>query len=133
MERVFLDANVLFSAAYRPAAKLAHLWSLPGMRLVSSTYALEEAARNLDEDARPRLTVLASQLEIFAAEISDLTLPVELADKDRPILAAAIASSCDVLLTGDRQHFGKLYGKEIQGVKVQTPAMYLQQIAKRIQ
>ncbi|MDO8813104.1 MAG: hypothetical protein Q7J38_13895 [Gallionella sp.] len=46
-----------------------------------------------------------------------------LPEKDRPILAAAIFHHCDILVTGDRTHFGQLYGKEIQGVSVLSPAM----------
>ena len=46
-----------------------------------------------------------------------------LPDKDRPILAAAIHHRCDILVTGDRTHFGSLYGKAIRGVRVMSPAM----------
>ncbi len=31
MRRVFLDANILFSAAYREKAGLLRLWRLPGV------------------------------------------------------------------------------------------------------
>ena len=44
MDVVFLDANVLFSAAYRSEAGLQRLWDLKGVELVSSMYAVEEAA-----------------------------------------------------------------------------------------
>jgi hypothetical protein len=47
VDRVFLDANVLFSAAYKDAAPLAALWQIPGCRLLTSAYAVEEARRNL--------------------------------------------------------------------------------------
>ena len=60
MDRLFLDANVLFSAAYRPSAGLLQLWKLRNVILCSSRYALEEARINLTEDAqRRRLTRLA--------------------------------------------------------------------------
>ncbi len=48
VDLVFLDANILFSAAYRPAAGLKRLWKLPGARMISSAYAIEETYRNLD-------------------------------------------------------------------------------------
>jgi hypothetical protein len=48
---------------------------------------------------------------------------VNLPEKDRPVLAAAINHHCDILVTGDRTHFGPLYGKIIQGVSVLSPAM----------
>ena len=48
--RLFLDANVLFTAAHNPRGKAALLIDLgkPGhWELYSSAYALEEARRNL--------------------------------------------------------------------------------------
>jgi predicted nucleic acid-binding protein len=46
----------------------------------------------------------------------------ELPEKDRPVLAAAIQSRCDVLLTGDKTHFGPLYGRVLEGVTIHSPA-----------
>ena len=42
-----MDANILFSAAYRSDAGLKRLWKLPGARLITSAYAVEEARRNM--------------------------------------------------------------------------------------
>ncbi len=50
MDRLFLDANVLFSAAYREDAGLVELWKLEDVELVTSAYAFEEARRNLTDD-----------------------------------------------------------------------------------
>jgi hypothetical protein len=47
VDRIFLDANVLFSAAYRENSGLVEIWRLKGVRLLSSSYAIEEARRNL--------------------------------------------------------------------------------------
>ena len=47
MDRVSLDANVLFSAAYASDSGLHQLWSREGITLVTSEFALEEARRNL--------------------------------------------------------------------------------------
>jgi uncharacterized protein len=47
VDRVFLDANILFSAAYRPNAGLRLIWQVPNVELVTSAYAVEEARRNL--------------------------------------------------------------------------------------
>ena len=41
MDRVFLDANVLFSAAYRQDSSLLRLWELKDVELVTSAYAFE--------------------------------------------------------------------------------------------
>jgi hypothetical protein len=47
VDRVFLDASALFSAAYRVETSLRTLFTLPHARLVMSDYVLEEAKRNL--------------------------------------------------------------------------------------
>jgi len=52
MDRLFLDANVLFSAAYRPNAGLLKLWKLKDVVLCFSRYALEEARINLGEETQ---------------------------------------------------------------------------------
>ena len=48
MDRVFLDANILLSAALRPKAGLLRLWKLANAALMTSDHAIEEARRNLD-------------------------------------------------------------------------------------
>jgi hypothetical protein len=46
-----------------------------------------------------------------------------LPETDRPVLAAAVHHRCEILVTGDRTHFGALYGKTIRSVRVMSPAM----------
>ena len=125
--RVFLDANVLFSAAYRAESGLGQLWTLPAtIILISSPYAIEEARRNLDDAGRQRLAGLVADLE-NVADIATGSLPsaVDLVEKDRPILFAAIAAKATHLLTGDRAQFGALFGRRIGGVLIERPADYL--------
>lgn len=55
MDRVFLDANVLFSAAYLVASHLHGLWRSAEATLVTSDYVLEEARRKLPPQAKSRL------------------------------------------------------------------------------
>jgi predicted nucleic acid-binding protein len=55
-----------------------------------------------------------------------------LVEKDRPILAAAIAASVDYLITGDKSHFGHLYGTRVSGVYVISPADFLGQYEDRL-
>lgn len=126
--RVFLDANVLFSASYRSDSRLTDLWRLPGVGLIASEYAVEEARRNCtDPDHRRRLEDLLQDMEVLPDP--PLKRPVreleDLPEKDRPILGAAIASHATHLLTGDRRAFGELFGREIRGVRVLRPAEYL--------
>ena len=135
MDRIFLDANVLFSAAYLENSGLARLWRLEDAELLSSAYAFEEARRNLVLDRPPalaRLERLTSELMLVNPPGS-LRLPagVRLDSKDRPILLAAIHGKADFLLTGDGRHFGHLYGKRIEGVLVLRPAQYFERRARR--
>jgi len=48
--------------------------------------------------------------------------PDWLPEKDRPVLLAAIACHCDVLVTGDPTHFGPGFGRDFEGMKVVSPA-----------
>lgn len=127
MHRVFLDANVLFSAAYLPTSRLVRLWRLPGTVLLSSDYAVEEARRNLDlADHRYRLEQRVKRMEIVTAwQSASLPRGVRLDDKDTPILLAAIEARATHLLTGDRQDFGHLYERTVTGVEILPPAEYL--------
>ena len=128
MHVLFLDANVLFSAAYRAESPLRELWTLPETELVTSDYALEEARRNLSGiDARRRLEELMRGVRLIH-ESGSWALPpdLSLSEKDRPILSAAIVSGATHLITGDQTHFGAWYGTQVAGVTILRPAAYLQ-------
>jgi len=126
MDRIFLDANVLFSAAHKHDANFLKFWRLKDVRLISSPYAAAEAQRNLkSEEQRRRLDRLLQSVE-FISPVADRPLPagVHLPDKDAPILLGAIAARATHLLTGDDHHFGAYYGKTIEGVRILSPAAY---------
>jgi predicted nucleic acid-binding protein len=126
MDRLFLDANVLFSAAYRPNAGLLRFWRLPKVELCTSRYALEEARINLTENAQlRRLEKLSDKLNLFDPASRELPRGVTLPEKDIPILLAAIEARCTHLITGDLRHFGAHFGKKLAGVLVLPPADYL--------
>ncbi len=128
MKRVFLDANVLMSAALKPDSRIASLWTLPEVRLLASLHVLDEARRNVPvPEATARLEALIEVLAVLPAEPADF--PIEgdpgLPPKDRPVLLAAIVSGADVLLTGDITHFGGCLGTAVHGVRVLLPGEYL--------
>ena len=126
MGRLFLDANVLFSAAYRSDAGLLALWKLRDVVLCSSRYALEEARINLSNEVqRARLVKLAEKVQFFDAGQRELPRGVALPEKDVPILLAAIEGRATHLLTGDVRHFGSYFGKRIEGILVLPPGEYL--------
>jgi|SRR5215469_4114519 len=126
MQRIFLDANVLLSAAYRPGAGLVQLGRLKDTRFFTSRYAHWEATANLEcEEQRLRLDELSGKLQFCEAGSRTPPREVSLPDKDMPILLAALAASCTHLLTGDLRHFGPYLGKKIEGMFVTLPGDYL--------
>jgi predicted nucleic acid-binding protein len=130
MRRVFLDANVLFSAAWRESAGLLALWELESILLLTSGYAAEEARRNLDtSDRRSRLEHLLDDVEIVPEAPAHALPPgVRLPAKDEPILRAALAARATHLLTGDLRDFGRLLGRTVGGLRVQTPGAFLRSL-----
>ena len=126
MDRLFLDANVLFSAAYRSDTGILELWKLREVVLSSSRYALEEARINLNNDAqRSRLVRLTEKVQLFDAGERELPHGVALPEKDVPILLAAIEARATHRLTGDVRHFGSYFGKRVEGILVFAPGEYL--------
>ena len=66
MDRLFPDANVLFSAAHSAKAGLLPFWKLKNVVLCSSRYALEGAAINLTQEVQKRrLKKLAAASEFL--------------------------------------------------------------------
>jgi predicted nucleic acid-binding protein len=130
--RLFLDANVLFTAAHNPRGKAALVVELgrAGLwQLLSSAYAVEEARRNIARkypDRLPALEALATHLRL-SPETRTPDCPEGLPDKDYPIYRAAHAGKADVLLTGDRRDFGFLMNRpdKAGGLLVQTVAEFL--------
>ena len=128
MDRLFLDANVLFSAAYRADAGVARLWNDDRWALVTSEYAIEEARRNLDQTEQlARLEELLTGLERLPSVslAPDVRGQVELRKKDWPILGGAISAKATHLITGDRRDFGVYLGTELFGLLVLPPGDYL--------
>jgi uncharacterized protein len=126
MDRLFLDANVLFSAAYRPDAGLLRLWQLKHAVLCTSHYASEEARINLIDDVqRQRLAKLLEIIEFCDPPEGEPPDAISLPEKDVPIIRAAIEARATHLLTGDVRHFGPYFGKNVGGVLIILPGEYL--------
>lgn len=127
--RLFLDANILFSAAYRdgsPALLLFELAAAGRCTLLTSAFAWDEAHRNIVLKCPHR----TAKLDALRGQLDDAPAPAAAAienaaqqglpDKDAPILAAARGADVDLLVTGDRTHFGHLYGKSVEDLQVLT-------------
>lgn len=136
--RVFLDANILFSAAKSDGAvrALVRLLLERGHECWVDAYVLAEARRNLEAKGPPAvetLDALRAHLRVAAARgpagggVDDAAV-AWLPEKDRPVLASAIALGCDALVTGDRTHFGVGYGRVFGGVTVHSPRSLAQRV-----
>ncbi len=127
MDRLFLDANVLFSAAYRERAGLLSLWEVHDAQIITSRYAAAEARRNLSTpEQQTRLDAILDRTDLID-ESDPRTIDDEkrLPEKDRPILRAAVLGKATHLITGDFSHFGRFFGERLQGVIIVPPADYL--------
>jgi hypothetical protein len=131
VDRLFLDANVLFSAAYREDAGVRRLWKIPRVKLMTSEYAVAEARRNLATvDQLGRLDALLEPIQVEPARTPDPALRkgIELREKDWPILGGAVLAGATHLITGDLRDFGPFLGQVVLGLLVLTPSRYLNSI-----
>ena len=130
--RVFLDANILFSASQARSRMRVFLDVLfEDGECLTSDYAVEESRRNLElksPSSLPRLDVLVRKCELISAMVAEPG--VSLKTKDVPILGGAIAGNPSHLLTGDERDFGPFFGKTIQGVQVVSPRMLADELVR---
>ena len=95
--------------------------------LVADSYVVTEAERNLAAketgQALDDLQTLLKVVEVATVQGRPSTSVADwLPAKDQPVLLAAIILRCDILVTGDKTHFGSGYGAVFGGVKVCSPA-----------
>ena len=126
--RIFLDANILFSAAFSDGAIRRLLKDLRNAdcTLVADRYVIEEALKNLSihrPDTVSVLHELITSMSVVPTHKSCAKIPanIQLANKDIPVLASAIHARCDSLMTGDSRHFGQLFGRTVGGVTIRSP------------
>ena len=133
--RVFLDANILFTAAYSSdglSALLIELGAAGRVTLLTSLLAILEAERNLEVKRPAALPTLRGSLtavrvvrEPAPADVERLT-PPELSAKDRPLLAAAIVAHATHFVTGDVADFGRFMDRRARlPLRVMTPRQFL--------
>jgi predicted nucleic acid-binding protein len=138
--RIFLDTNILFSSAKSAGAirRLVEEIQARGHECVADEYVIAEARRNLEQ----KFSAALPDFERFLLRVSRLASPpalpspslaVLLPEKDRPVLASAIQHRCQALLTGDKTHFGRLYGQTIAGVSIHSPQGLAEVLAEWIE
>lgn len=133
---LFLDANVLFTASLSPegtSRALVRLSAMKVCRLAASPFAIDEARRNIAVKQPRHLTDLREVLA-FVDPIADAQPDLlawaghHVVAKDAPILAAAVGARVDVLVTGDRRHFGHLFGRVLHGMRIEPPTVALRTV-----
>ena len=137
--RIFLDANILFSAAKSDGAvrQLLRLTMDAGHECWIDAYVEAEARRNLVAKAPKSIVALDAVLaECHPGQFLPITSEIDqalsnLPADDRPVLAAAIRLGCEVLITGDKRHFGSLYGERVHGVAIHSPATFYSGVLSR--
>jgi len=141
---VFLDSNVILSGllSERGAPRiLLDLLSLGLPFLVGATgkYNLIEIERNLKKKMPSLLFLYKSYLPKVNLKVIALPRPEEVRDfsgkiagKDIPVLISAIRSKVDYLVTGDKQHFGKMRELDEYPFHVVTPSEFLDSILPEI-
>jgi predicted nucleic acid-binding protein len=129
-----MDSNVLFSATYIATSPFLNFWKMVNVTPVTCPYAIAEVRRHVVlPPQQPRFDELISRTRLVSdADQAFVPHHVRLVEKDRPILAAAIAASVDYLITGDKSHFSHLYSKRTSHVYVISPGDFLFHFGDRL-
>lgn len=133
--KVFIDTNVLIAGVASvtgASAAVLDLCEAESIQMVISRQVLVEADRNFSS----KLPGLVAQFRQFIQNLAPLMIEdppataVEraitlIAQKDAPILAAALEAKVDYLITLDKKHFLKHKAKKCMDIEVCTPADFL--------
>ena len=129
--RVFLDANILFSATLREDHRFLQFWRMKDLVPMTSMYVADETERNcLSEVHAIRFAHLLERTHLVS-DVPGGFLPrgIVLPSKDAPILVTAIFAGADYLVTGDKHHFGRWMYTPIQThlgqLIIEEPARFL--------
>ena len=129
---VFLDSNVLFSAAYSGEKSTSYLlFKLQERELISifiSNLVVLETANNLRDKKPERLGLLKELMDrttVLNDVIVDLPALNSLPTADRIILSTAVANGIRYFLTGNTKDFKDLYGKIIGKTTILKPRDFL--------
>jgi len=128
--RLFLDACVVLAAAGQKTGASRFLFDTAaanGWELQASNHVLAEIAANLPRfppRAAREWPELAKGL-VIVRDLASFSYPAIFEPgKDRPVLFTA-AGWADILLTWDRQHFGRFFGSGFYSLKISTPGDFL--------
>jgi predicted nucleic acid-binding protein len=142
--RVFLDSNVILSGLLSERGAPRIILDLLSLRLpflIGSTgrYNLIEIERNLKNKMPSLLFLYKAYLPKLNLKVIPLPRPEDIrdfsgqiAEKDIPVLISAIRSKAEFLVTGDKQHFGKMKELDKYPFHVLTPSEFIDSILPEI-
>jgi predicted nucleic acid-binding protein len=132
--KIFLDSNVLLSGLLSekgaPRVLLDILClDLPLVKGVTGEYNIQEIEINIKKRLPAILDIYQSYFPKLRLEITPIP-PIDtvkayigmIAAKDAPVLASAVTSGADYLVTGDKKDFDKLKDNTDIPVKVVSPS-----------
>lgn len=133
--KIVLDTNVLVSAFLKPRSKPARIMRLVlqgDIQIIVNEHILAEYLEVLK---RPKFNLNLKNVQTILEVIRlkginapSLAESFDLPDSnDEPFLEAALASTADVLITGNRKHFPK---KSCKGQMVVSPTEFLKLLIK---
>ena len=142
--RVFLDSNVILSGLLSERGAPRIILDVLSLRLpfligLTGRYNLIEIERNLKNKMPSLLFLYKAYLPKLNLKVIPLPRPEDIrdfsgqiAEKDIPVLISAIRSKVDFLVTGDKQHFGKMKELDKYPFHVVTPSEFIDSVLPEI-
>ena len=128
-----MDSNVIISATRLETSRFLILWQLANVVLVASPYVVKEVLDHVQGPASLRFETLLKQMErVEDPRSTNIPPDTILVEKDRPILSAALSAHANFLLTGDKNHFGHLYGTSVKETLILPPGTFLEREVNRL-
>jgi len=133
--RIFVDTNIIISAILFPKSKVAEAFAyiLKAHHLIISNYIIDELEQVFNDKFAGKTQMLNNFLENLTYELVDVEEPIDIAkypkmrdEYDLPILAAAIESTAEVFVTGDKD-FDDI---ETEGLEILKPADFIEKYGK---
>jgi predicted nucleic acid-binding protein len=133
--RVFLDSNVLFSAAYSEKEKsrsyiFFELRDLNIIEIYISNLVKFESVHNI-KIKKPEKSGFLNELLSKVNILEDIYIYYDdiksLPENDRIILSSAVYNDMDFFITGNTKDFLPFYNKKLSNTLILTPKSFLEQ------
>jgi len=134
---IVLDTNVLVSGILKPYSKAAAILRLVTDGAIQLAYDLRVVSEYRDVLMRSKFNFPQENVEGFLEQIEQEGLLVSVKPlkfhlpdpDDEPFLEVALTGRVKAIVTGNKRHFPR---KEYEGVKILSPAEFLEAVKGRI-